>query len=181
MNDNELKLDRADNARSQWEREKPTLGLTAEQAAGFDLEPMVLLGRLAEARDTIAERFTEPVFKAHKLKKGEFDVLATLRRAGAPFTLMPTDLYRSTMVSSGGMTSRLDKLEKAGHIARKRHPTDRRAVMIELTDQGKQLVEAMLPEYVEAQKRALSRLSDADREKLCEGLRKLLASLEDPA
>lgn len=157
-------MDRAETARLQWEKEMP----------GLNLQPMVVLGRLAEAAQLVMSRYLEPAFSSHDLKQGEFDVLATLRRAGPPYALTPTELYRSTMISSGGMTFRIDRLEKAGHIEREAHPTDRRALLICLTDKGKATIDGMLPTYVEAQERAVAALNPADREALAELLRMLI-------
>ncbi len=152
-------MDRAENARQQWQREIP----------GLPLDPMVVMGRLAEAAQLVMNRHIEPVFAAHGLKQGEFDVLATLRRSGAPYALTPTELYRSTMISSGGMTFRLDRLQKAGFIERRPHPTDRRAQLVCLTDAGKAVIDGMLTDYVTAQERALAAL-DPDQRAALSGL-----------
>lgn len=156
--------DRADIAKSQWSREMP----------GLDLEPMVLLGRLSEAAQAIINGHLVPAYAAIGLKQGEFDVLATLVRSGPPYKLMPTNLYKSMMMSSGGMTSRLDKLEKAGHIERCPHPDDRRALMVCLTDSGRKLIKDMIPDYVEGQKRAVSGLTEDERATLSTLLKKLI-------
>ncbi len=160
-------MDRAAVARAQWKREVP----------GLELEPMVLLGRLAEAAHLAMTAKLEPVFAANGLTRGEFDVLATLRRAGPPYALTPTELYRATMVSSGGMTARIDRLEKAGLIARKPHPEDRRALMVALTPKGRKKMDAMLPGYVESQAEAVSALTKAERKALSASLEKLIAAL----
>lgn len=156
--------DRADIAKSQWSKEMP----------GLDLEPMVLLGRLSEAAQAIINGHLVPAYTAIGLKQGEFDVLTTLVRSGPPYKLMPTDLYKSMMMSSGGMTSRLDKLEKAGHIERCPHPDDRRALMVCLTDSGRKLIKDMIPDYVEGQKRAVSGLTEDEQATLSALLKKLI-------
>lgn len=156
--------DRADIAKAQWSKEMP----------GLDLEPMVLLGRLSEAAQAIINGHLVPAYAKIGLKQGEFDVLATLVRSGPPYKLMPTDLYKSMMMSSGGMTSRLDKLEKAGHIERCPHPDDRRALMVCLTDSGHRLIKGMLPTYVESQKRAVGGLTEDERATLSRLLKKLI-------
>ena len=138
---------------------------------------MVLLGRLAEAAHLVMTTRLEPVFAASGLSRGEFDVLATLRRSGPPYALTPTELYRATMVSSGGMTSRIDRLEKAGHIARKPHPSDRRALMVALTAKGRKTIDAMLPGYVATQAEAVGTLTRAERKALSASLEKLIAAL----
>src|SRR5689334_9369222 len=98
--------DRADLAFQQWRKERPEL----------DPFPMAVLGRLSEAALLVSRDRLAPLFQRYGLQPGEFDVLATLRRSGAPFVLTPTDLYEATMMSSGGMTSRIDRLEKAGLV-----------------------------------------------------------------
>lgn len=156
--------DRADAAKAQWNREMP----------GLDLDPMVLLGRLSEAAQAIINGHLVPAYAKIGLKQGEFDVLATLVRSGPPYKLMPTDLYKSMMMSSGGMTSRLDKLEKAGHIERCPHPDDRRALMVCLTDSGRKLIKDMIPAYIESQKQAVNGLTEDERSMLSELLKKLI-------
>ena len=101
-------MDRAaDTAVEQWGRERPDLpGL-----------PMAVLGRLSEASGRVTRDPLIPLFAAAGLQPGEFVVLATLRRAGAPHMLSPTRLYEAMMISSGGMTARLDRLERAGRRA----------------------------------------------------------------
>lgn len=157
------KTDRARNAVSQWETEIPNL----------KLGPMLVLGRLVEVSQAMQKNHIEPIFKTNKLKSGEFDVLATLRRSGAPYSLTPTQLYCRTMVSSGGMTARLDKLEKEQLIERKSHETDRRALMVHLTEKGKALIESILPGYIETQHEALNKLTTDEQEQLAVLLGKL--------
>ena len=125
-------IDRAALAAAQWKRELP----------GLDVGAMEVIGRLNETAIVIGRDYLEPVFARHGLQRGEFDVLATLRRSGAPFALTPTDLYQATMLSSGGMTARLDKLEKAGLIARRPNPDDRRGTIVVLTEPGRKVTEA---------------------------------------
>jgi len=103
-------MDRAARAANQWRKELPET----------DLLPMEILGRLGEAALLVGRNRMQPLFAKFGLQQGEFDVLATLRRSGDPYTLTPTALYDATMISSGGMTDRLDRLENAGLI--ERHP-----------------------------------------------------------
>lgn len=160
-------MDRATQAKVQWEKELPSL----------DMDPMVLIGRLAEVQHLMAENLLGPVFASYGLKRGEFDVLATLRRAGAPYALTPTQLYQSTMVSSGGMTARVDRLERNGYIERKPHPTDRRGLMVALAPKGKKLIEEMMPTYVQAQHGAVSSLTAPQQKTLSALLASLAESL----
>ncbi|WP_417684480.1 MarR family winged helix-turn-helix transcriptional regulator [Roseibium sp.] len=161
--------DRADTARLQWQAEMPELS--------DRLDAMVILGRLNEASHLVLTEKFAPIFKDAGLKQGEFDVLATLVRSGPPYKLMPTDLYKSTMMSSGGMTARLDRLEKAGHIERCPHPGDRRALMVCLTQQGKSLIKAMMPDYVDCQTQLTAGLTAEERETLAGLLDKFLNNI----
>ena len=166
----ELARDRAERAVHQWEVEMPELG--------GQLTAMLVLGRLAETTQAVSRDILAPAFDAMGLKPGEFDVLATLVRSGPPYTLTPTELYRSTMTSSGGMTARLDKLEKNRLIERQPHPEDRRALSVKLTDKGLRLIKTALPGYVAIQEKAVSGLSAAEQTQLAELLKKLLQSLD---
>jgi len=160
-------MDRAAQAKTQWEKELPSL----------NLDPMVLIGRMAEVSHLLTRDHLGPIFASYGLKQGEFDVLATLRRAGGSEGLTPTQLYQTTMVSSGGMTARVDRLEKNGLIERKSHPSDRRALRVSLTPKGKKLIEGMMPMYVQAQADALSGLSAKEQKTLSALLATLAESL----
>jgi DNA-binding MarR family transcriptional regulator len=163
-------MQRAERAVRQWRKERPDL----------DVSPMAVLGRLSEAATVISRDRLAPVFAKFDLQSGEFDVLATLRRSGPPFALTPTDLYEATMVTSGGMTSRLDRLERTGLIARKAHPTDRRGIIVSLTDKGRKLIDEALTAHVENEHEILAGLTPAERETLAGLLAKLLDSLAKP-
>uniref|UniRef100_UPI003D0C74BB MarR family winged helix-turn-helix transcriptional regulator n=1 Tax=Roseibium sp. TaxID=1936156 RepID=UPI003D0C74BB len=113
----DLLVDRAERACKQWQKEMPEFR--------DRLLPMILLGRLNEASQVMSRDYLAPAYADIGLKIGEFDVLATLVRTGPPYKLTPTELYRTTMMNSGGMTARLDKLEKAGYVERCPHPEDR--------------------------------------------------------
>ncbi len=160
-------MDRAGMAKNRWAQEMPEL----------KFRPMGIIGRLLEAGQLIMKEHLVPVIAQHGLKPGEFDVLAALRQSGDPYALMPTELYKLTMISSGGMTARLDRLEKAGIIERKPHPSDRRALMVALTENGKALIDAVIPHYVEAQAAALAGLSKTEQKELGRNLRRLIKSL----
>lgn len=160
-------MDRADTAVAQWRRERPDLPSL----------PMALLGRLSEAAERVMRDHLNPLFAASGLQPGEFDVLATLRRAGDPYMLSPTQLYEALMISSGGMTARLDRLERAGLTERHPDPNDRRGKLIALTAQGRALVDATLTKHVANEEKILAALSAADQEKLNRLLKKLIAAL----
>lgn len=138
---------------------------------------MAVLGRLSEAASLIARERLAPLFARFGLQSGEFDVLATLRRSGSPYALTPTALYEATMVTSGAMTNRLDRLEKAGLIRRAPHPSDRRGVVVQLTEKGRDLIDEALAAHLANEHQILSGLTRTEREALANLLRKLIASL----
>lgn len=154
---------------AQWQRERADLG---------HLDAMALVGRITRAGNLL-QKGMKPVFAQFGLEYGEFDVLATLRRAGAPYELTAGGLLRSAMVTSGAITNRLDRLEKKGLITRGAHPTDRRAVNVRLTGEGYDVVEAAVVAHVENEDRMLSGLTPAERGTIDAALRRLLVSLGD--
>jgi DNA-binding MarR family transcriptional regulator len=155
---------------AQWQRERPDL----------ELEAMALLGRLGRMYQ-LGERAIESVFTAHGLGRGEFDVLAALRRAGQPFELNPSVLADTLMLSRAGMTSRLDRLEAAGLVRRIADAGDRRAVRVALTASGRERIDALVTAHTENETALLSALSPADRRELDRLARILLRSLEERA
>lgn len=167
MTEPNLPNDRAAVAARQWRRERPDI----------DPFPMEVLGRLAELAQVVSRDRLNPVFADFGLQTGEFDVLATLRRSGPPYELTPTALYEATMISSGGMTARIDRLEKAGLIARRRHPTDRRGTLVVLTDKGRSLIDDALQLHLQNERAILANLSEAEQVELNRLLAKLLAGL----
>jgi DNA-binding MarR family transcriptional regulator len=160
-------MDRADVAIEQWARERPDLPAL----------PMAVLGRLAEAAERVMRDHLNPLFAEAGLQPGEFDVLATLRRAGAPYMLSPTRLYEAAMISSGGMTARLDRLEQADLVERRPDPNDRRGKLIALTKKGRELADATVTRHVANEQHILSALTRAEQEKLSALLKKLIAGL----
>jgi DNA-binding MarR family transcriptional regulator len=160
-------MDRADLAIEQWGRERPELPSL----------PMAVLGRLSEASERILRDHMNPLFAEAGLQPGEFDVLASLRRSGKPYMLSPTQLYEALMISSGGMTARLDRLEKAGYVERRPDPGDRRGKLIALTEAGRRLIDKTLDRHVANEQRILSSLTPAEQEKLNALLKKLIAGL----
>lgn len=154
---------------SQWQREMPQL----------DLLPMKVIGNLGKATRLVTRDYLDPFFKSHGLQLGEFDVLATLRRSGAPYELAPTQLFEALLISSGGMTNRLDRLEKSGLIARAPNPQDRRGTLVLLTEEGLALMNRIVPLHVENEARSLSNLSREEQETLDRLLEKLIDGLEE--
>ena|SRR3984957_10384125 len=160
--------DRIDQILSQWERERPDL----------DTRAMGLVGRIQRSAAALRPRLDE----THGLSglSGEsFDVLASLRRSGAPYQLSPTQLFREMMLTSGAMTNRIDRLEEAGLVSRRADLKDRRGTLVRLTPKGKALIEAATTNHVANEERLLSGLSAREQLQLAELLRKLLLSLGD--
>ena len=160
-------MDRADVAIEQWAHERPDLPSL----------PMAVLGRLSEVAERVMRDHLNPLFADAELQPGEFDVLATLRRSGEPYMLSPTRLYEAAMISSGGMTNRLDRLESAGLIERRPDPNDRRGKLIALTTAGRFLIDQTITRHVANEEKLLSVLTTAEQEKLNALLRKLIAGL----
>ena len=152
---------------AQWQRELPDLPVGGMEVLGR-ARRLVMLSRPA----------IEAVFKSHGLDAGEFDVLATLRRAGSPYALRPTELFRTLMVTSGGLTDRLVRLERKGFITRAPAPEDGRSLLVQLTGQGKAVAEACIREDMAIEEAMLASLSDAERETLALLLSRLLISAE---
>lgn len=157
-------MDRAQIAVEQWRREIP----------GVDLLPMEVLGRLAEAAHLVGRNHLEPLFAEFDLQRGEFDVLATLRRSGKPHALTPTQLYAATMISSGGMTNRLDRLERAGLIERRPNPEDRRGTLVAISKAGLALIDRAVPAHLKNEEAVMSCLSADEQEQLNGLLGKLI-------
>ncbi|WP_348628283.1 MarR family transcriptional regulator [Rhizobium sp. WW_1] len=161
--------DRAGRAAAQWRKELPDI----------DADVMATVGRLLEAARLIERGRLTPFAARFGLQKGEFDVIASLRRAGPPYELTPTDLYDALMLSSGAMTSRLDRLEQAGLIERRPAQSDRRSVRVRLTEKGLGLIEEILPLHIANEKEALGALTDEERSELDRLLVKLVGGLAD--
>ena len=161
--------DAVDELRGQWERERPDL-------AG--LGAMALVGRINRASHLLSKGMRQ-VFAQFGLEQQEFDVLATLRRAGAPHELTPGGLLKSAMVTSGAITNRLDKLERKGLVERRPDPDDRRMVRVRLTPEGLELVDRVVVLHVANEERMLAALDEEDRRALDRALRRLLVSLGD--
>lgn len=162
-----LRGDHVDRLRGQWARELPDL----------DTAPMAILGRALRVTNMVRPSI-EATFAGFGLDRGEFDVISTLRRSGPPYRLTPTDMYASLMISSGGLTHRLDRLEKAGLIRREKSPNDGRSVQVALTDEGRAFAEKAFRADMESEIRFLDALDNAEREALSGLLRKLILGIE---
>jgi len=159
--------DHVDRIVAQWRRERPDL----------DVAPLGLLGRLfriAQLADDELAGGVEPF----GLQRGWFDLLAALRRAGTPYELNPTQLMEATLLSSGGMTKRLDRLVEAGLVERRPDPDDRRGTLVRLTRRGKTTIDKALEAHVANEDRLLRSLNTTDRRALDALLRTLLAGVE---
>jgi DNA-binding MarR family transcriptional regulator len=159
--------DEVDELVAQWQAQRPDL----------DAEPMQVLSRVSRlARHLdIARR---GAFASQGLQLWEFDVLSALRRVGPPFQLTPGALLRATLVTSGTMTNRIDRLTAAGLVRREPDPRDRRGVLVTLTEQGKATVDAALAGLLDRERKLLAGLDGEQREVLAGLLRTLLAPFD---
>jgi DNA-binding MarR family transcriptional regulator len=160
--------DAVDRIAEQWRRERPDL----------DVGPMLLVGRIHRLAELLDQEL-RPVFAEAGLGNGDFDVLASLRRAGAPYTLTPTELAGTTMVTSGAVTKRVDRLIEQGLVERSVSETDGRGRVIALTAEGKAVQEVLHPRHLANEERLIDVLDAGERRQLAQLLSKLLLSLEE--
>src|SRR5467141_2100939 len=144
-----------------------------------DMEAYQVTARLSRIALHIA-RVQEESFGRYGLNRGEVGVLAALRFAGSKQQLSPTRLFKGLMLSSAGITSRLDRLERRGYVKRTRHPSDRRAVLVGLTNEGRKVLEQAIANDAGGEQALTSALTKDDHRVLASLLKKLLASLEPP-
>ncbi len=142
-----------------------------------EVEPFQVTARLSRVALHIA-RSQEEAFGRYGLNRGEVGVLAALRFAGPKQQLSPTRLFKGLMLSSAGITSRLDRLERRGYVKRTRHPKDRRGVLVELTEAGRKVLEEAVGADITSERDLVAGLSVAERRTLTALLKKLLANLE---
>lgn len=159
--------DAVDHVLRQWEVERPDLATVA----------MGLLGRIHRLSER-TRAVTGPVFAAHGLTGPDFDVLATLRRTGQPYRLTPGALSDTLLLTSGGMTGRLDRLEARGLVLREASTDDRRTRLVTLTEAGTAVVERCLADLVQTQGDVVSVLSDDEQAVLTALLRRTLRHAE---
>jgi DNA-binding MarR family transcriptional regulator len=141
------------------------------------MEPYQVTARLSRVALHVA-RVQEESFGRYGLNRGEVGVLAALRFAGPKQQLSPTRLFKGLMLSSAGITSRLDRLEQRGYVKRSRHPEDRRGVLVELTDSGRHVLEMAVDADTARERELMAGLSAAEMKTLAALLKKLLSSLE---
>lgn len=159
--------DEVDGIVEAWRRERADLDLAP-------VEVFSRLTRLARRLDGVRRR----AFAAHEVEPWEFDVLAALRRAGAPYQLSPGALLRQTMVTSGTMTNRVDRLVGRGLVERSPDPRDRRGILVRLTDAGRTRVDAAFDSLVDQERALLGGLPETDQERLATLLRELMRSVD---
>jgi DNA-binding MarR family transcriptional regulator len=163
--------DEVDGIVARWQAERPDL----------DVAPLHVLSRVSRLARHL-DRARRAAFTAHALEVREFDVLSALRRQGAPYQLSPGALLRATLVTSGTMTNRIDRLEARGLVRRHPDPQDKRGVLVELTEAGLRSVDAAMADLLERERTLLGALSANQQHDLARLLRVLLAPFDaDPA
>lgn len=162
-------LDRVARIQREWARERPDV----------DVRPQGVIGRLHRLGAYLTEELCV-VYRKYGLGEGDFDVLATLRRAGAPFERAPGELAEHTMVTTGAMTKRVDRLERAGLVSRRTSESDARGRVVALTPQGRQLIDRAFSEHMANERRLLAALTEDEAARLESLLVKWLAATEGP-
>jgi DNA-binding MarR family transcriptional regulator len=152
---------------AQWHRERPDL----------DPSPLGVVGRLHRLADTLNVAL-RALFAEAGLSDGDFDVLASLRRSGEPFALTPSELADTTMVTSGAVTKRVDRLEAQGYVSRTVSADDARSRTIALTPAGRALIDDLFPRHVENERRLLAGLTPAEQDQLAGLLEKWSKALD---
>jgi len=160
--------DEVDRLVAAWRRERPDL----------DVSPMEVLSRVTRLARHL-DRARRQAFASHELESWEFDVLSALRRSGPPYRLSPGRLLRETLVTSGTMTNRVDRLAARGLVRREPDPGDRRGVQVQLTDDGRARVDAALSALLTNERALLTGLGGADRKQLANLLRALVRPFDE--
>jgi len=161
--------DRVARIQAEWSRERPDV----------DVSPQGVIGRLHRLAGFLTEELCV-VYRKYGLGEVDFDVLATLRRAGAPFERAPGELADFTMVTTGAMTKRIDRLERAGWVTRRVSERDGRGRVIALTPEGRELIDTAFAEHMGNERRLLAELSRQDAAQLETLLSRWLAHFERP-
>jgi DNA-binding MarR family transcriptional regulator len=162
--------DEVDRIVAAWRRERPSL----------DVGPLEVLSRVSRLSRHL-DLARRDAFGASGLEGWEFDVLAALRRSGEPYRLTPRELMRATLVTSGTMTNRVDRLVARGLVRRVSSALDGRAVPVQLTDGGRDLVDTAMERLVEHEHTLLAGVTTQEQHALAETLRALLLRFENPA
>lgn len=161
--------DEVDSIVAAWAIERPDL----------DTAPMEIFSRVARLSRHLALA-KRTAFAAQELEPWEFDVLSSLRRAGEPYALTPGRLMAETLVSSGTMTNRIDRLEQKGLVSRQPSEQDRRTVMVVITEAGKKRVDSALATLLEEETEMIGAMTSEDQKKLATSLRSLLLPFDRP-
>ena len=159
--------DEVDRLVEAWRRER----------ADLDLRPMEVLSRVSRLSHHL-DRARRQAFADHAIESWEFDVLAALRRAGAPYELSPGRLIKETLVTSGTMTNRIDRLAARGLVERSPDPRDRRGVLVRLTESGRATVDGALTELLDRERELLAGLDAREQQQLAGLLRSLVVTFE---
>ena len=159
--------DAVDVILEQWRRERPDL----------DVSPMGAIGRIKRCA-ALLQRKLDKTFSTFGMTSWEFDVLATLRRSGAPYCLAPTTLFSALMITSGTMTHRLKGLENRSLVQRLPNRNDARSMLVQLTPAGLELIDRAVEAHVENERRILAPIKPSDLVLLDSRLARLLAALE---
>lgn len=162
-------VDDVDRVIAAWHRERPDL----------DLSPLAVLSRVSRLARRL-DRARDRAFSRHELAVWEFDVLVALRRTGPPYRLSPGQLLTETLVTSGTMTNRIDRLEQRGLVRREPVLDDRRGTWVTLTATGRQVADAAFIDLLAEERQLLAGLSPVEREALSASLRHLLLQFESP-
>ncbi len=160
--------DEVDRIVAAWSRERPDL----------DVGPMEVLSRVSRLARHL-DRTRREAFTGHALEPWEFDVLAALRRAGEPYTLTPGQLLTQTLVTSGTMTNRVDRLAARGLVVRQPDPRDGRSVLVQLSDSGRERVDAAFADLLARERALLAHLDARQRERLAALLRRLVTPFDE--
>ena len=160
--------DEVDRIVDAWARERPDL----------DFSPLQVLSRVGRLSRHL-DRARRAAFSASDLESWEFDVLSALRRAGDPYQLSPKALLQQTLVSSGTMTNRIDRLVERGLVERRTDPNDGRGILVVMTVRGQERVDRAIRELLDGETELLDALSPADQERLAGLLRKLSLDFDE--
>lgn len=165
-----MSSDRVAQIQAEWSRERPEV----------DVSPQGVIGRLHRVGAYLTEEL-RVVYRRHGLSEGESDVLAALRRAGPPFERAPGELAQFTMVTTGGMTKRIDRLQDAGLVTRRGAAEDKRRRVVVLTPAGRDLIDHAFTQHMHNERRLLSALSADEAAQLERLLTHWLARIEGGA
>jgi len=159
--------DHVDRARAQWKAERPEI----------DTAPMEIIARLHRVADSLRTELVA-LYRAHGLGEGEFDILATLRRSGPPYELTPSELAQHTMVTTGAVSKRLDRLEAAGLIHRRENASDARGRLVAITPAGREVIDRAYEAHMQNEARLLAHFTPRERSELERLLRSWSQSLK---